>query len=330
MLDRGARARLRTLGKNNADLVARHLIMAGRLIDDEPELSYAHAQAAMRRAGRVDVVREALAVTAYSTGRYAEALRELRTVRRLSGIDAHRPMEADCERGLGRPERALAIVAETDTSELSEEDSTELAIVASSARADLGEHEAGLLVLESPLVEKVTRPDLTRRLAVVRAERLEELGRTDEAAALREAIGPEPEPEEDIVVVDLAEEYDAGEDDDVAEDRPGYDSADESTERSVDEPESDALQEPGEVGQSEEVEPSGAPQATDAAELAGDADQSSGPEITEDDTSVKEDDAASVKEDDTPVEQSTAPVGDAAPAGEQSSADVDGAGEDPQ
>ncbi|PFG38347.1 hypothetical protein ATJ97_0821 [Georgenia soli] len=203
MLDREARARLRTLSKNNADLVARHLVMAGRLIDEDPAAAYEHAQAAMRRAGRVDVVREALAVTAYATGNYAEALRELRTVRRLSGIDAHRPMEADCERGLGRPERALTIVAESDPKKLSEHDRVELAIVASGARADLGENEAGLLVLESSLVGKVTQPELQRRLDLVRADRLEELGRTDEAAALREAAGPEPELEEEIVVIDL-------------------------------------------------------------------------------------------------------------------------------
>ncbi|MPV38863.1 hypothetical protein [Georgenia subflava] len=206
MLDRGARARLRTLGKNNADLVARHLVMAGRLIDHEPDVAYEHAQAAMRRAGRVDVVREALALTAYATGNYAEALRELRTVRRLSGIDAHRPMEADCERGLGRPERALSIVAETDPKSLSEEDRVELAIVASGARADLGEHEAGLLVLESALVGRITQPELERRVSLVRAERLDELGRADEAQAVRAAAGPEPE--EDIVVMDLGDDED--------------------------------------------------------------------------------------------------------------------------
>ncbi|WP_341360689.1 hypothetical protein V5H98_05855 [Georgenia sp. M64] len=205
MLDRTARTRLRTLGKTNADLVARHLVMAGRLLDTDPETAYEHAQAAARRAGRVDIVREGVAVTAYATARYAEALRELRTVRRLSGIDAHRPMEADCERGLGRPERALAIVAETDVSKLTEDDRVELAIVASGARADLGENEAALMVLESALVERVADPALRSRLALVRAERLDELGRTEEAQALRAEVGPEPIDDEEIVVHDLAE-----------------------------------------------------------------------------------------------------------------------------
>ena len=214
MLDRTARTRLRTLGKTNAELVARHLVMAGRLLDTEPEAAYEHAQAAARRAGRVDIVREGVAVTAYATERYAEALRELRTVRRLSGIDAHRPMEADCERGLGRPERALAIVAETDVLALSQEDRVELAIVASGARADLGEHEAALMVLESALVDRVTDPELQNRLALVRAERLEELGRQDEADALRADVGPEPiDDDEEIVVLDLADSDDEESDD---------------------------------------------------------------------------------------------------------------------
>lgn len=206
MLDRAARGPLRTLSKNNADMVARHLVMAGRLIDLDPEMAYQHAQAAQRRAGRVDVVRESLALTAYATGRFAEALRELRTVRRLSGIDAHRPMEADCERGLGRPERALAIVAETDMKKMSEADRVELSIVASGARADLGENEAGLLVLESQILDDVKDPELLRRLKLVRADRLTELGRTAEADALRDEAGPEPEPEDEIVVFDVAEE----------------------------------------------------------------------------------------------------------------------------
>ncbi|MFC7406957.1 hypothetical protein [Georgenia alba] len=208
MLDRGARARLRTLGKTNADIAARHLVMAGRLIDEDPEVAYRHAQAAQRRAGRVDVVREALALTAYATGRYAEALRELRTVRRLSGIDAHRPIEADCERGLGRPERALAVVAEARTAGLAPADRVELAIVASGARADLGEHEAGLLALEGPLVRDVTDAGLRRRLDAVRADRLEELGRTGEAESIRDALGPDPDDleEEDVRLLEVSDE----------------------------------------------------------------------------------------------------------------------------
>lgn len=99
-LDKEARARLRTLTKENAEFVGRHLVMAGELIDDDPELAYEHAQAALRRGGRVDIVREAVAIAAYRTERYAEALKEFRTVRRLNGSSEHLALMADCERGL--------------------------------------------------------------------------------------------------------------------------------------------------------------------------------------------------------------------------------------
>ena len=55
-------------------------------------------------------VREAVAMTAYAAGKYGEALREFRTYRRISGSNVHLPMMADCERGLGRPDRALDLI----------------------------------------------------------------------------------------------------------------------------------------------------------------------------------------------------------------------------
>ena len=186
MLDRAARTRLRTLSKGNADHVAKHLVMAGRLIDVDPEAAYDHSLEAMRSAGRVDIVREAVALTAYATGRYAEALREVRTVRRLSGVDAHPAIEADCERGLGRPERALAVVAEAKTRELPLAEAVEVTIVESGARADLGELDAALLVVER-LLPSVPAGEPRVRLLLVQADHLEALGRQDDAAAARRA-----------------------------------------------------------------------------------------------------------------------------------------------
>ncbi|HLS24998.1 MAG TPA: hypothetical protein VK063_03910 [Beutenbergiaceae bacterium] len=202
-LDRSVRARLRTLSKNNADQVARHLVVAGSVIDSDPELAYAHAQAASRRAGRVDVVREAVALTAYALGRYAEALRELRTVRRLSGEDLHRAIEADCERGLGRPERALALAAEAPSG-MSTTERVELAIVESGARLDLGEPEAALLALEEVAGEG--GPIERVRVAEHRAAVLEALGRDAEASRLRAKL---PREDEDVVFMELPAEHSA-------------------------------------------------------------------------------------------------------------------------
>lgn len=199
-LDRSVRGRLRTLSKENAEGVARHLVMAGRLLDTDPEEAYRHAQAAVRRAGRVDVVREAAGITAYRTGRYAEALRELRTVRRLSGSDEHLPLMADCERGLGRPERAIALAQEDAARDLPPDIRAELAIVVSGARLDLGQPDAAVAVLRG-LTGRVS-VEQAQRVTSALADALEAAGRPDEAERLRARL---PEPEDDVVVHDLEE-----------------------------------------------------------------------------------------------------------------------------
>ena len=52
---------------------------------------------------RAATIRELLGLTAYELGRWEEALRELRTFRRLSGDTDHMPVEMDCLRALRRP-----------------------------------------------------------------------------------------------------------------------------------------------------------------------------------------------------------------------------------
>ncbi|WP_278237201.1 hypothetical protein [Isoptericola sp. AK164] len=213
-LHKDARERLRGLSKENAERVGAHLVMAGRLLDADPEAAYAHAQAAVRRAGRVDVVREAAGIAAYRTGRFAEALRELRTVRRLNGSSEHLPLMADAERGLGRPERAIALAASEEARTLDAETRTELAIVVSGARSDLGEHDAALVVLDRiPAAER--KGDLGLRVLQARAVALESAGRTDEAAtvlagidpeALQRAVGGGEMPADDVVVFDAYDE----------------------------------------------------------------------------------------------------------------------------
>jgi tetratricopeptide (TPR) repeat protein len=204
-LDRTVRARLRTLSKENAEDVGRHLIMAGNLMDTDPELAYRHAMVAASRGGRVDVVREAAALTAYATGRYAEALREFRTVRRLNGSSDHLPLMADCERGLGRPERAIALAQESEAATLSPGGRIELAIVVAGARADMGDKDAALVSLKRLTT---TDPELRARIDEATASILRELGRDEEAAALEPAALPvtDTADDEDVIVYDTFEE----------------------------------------------------------------------------------------------------------------------------
>ncbi|MGY4642169.1 tetratricopeptide repeat protein [Cellulomonas sp. URHB0016] len=250
-LDKSVRGRLRTLSKDNADGVGRHLVMVGRLLDSEPELAYEHAQAAVRRAGRVDVVREAAGLAAYRTGRYAEALRELRTVRRLNGSSEHLPIMADCERGLGRPERAIALAQEPEAATLDVDGQVELAMVVSGARLDLGQAEAAVAAVSTPAVRAAVGV-LAARVAQARAAALEADGRPDDAVAelapysvaeLASAAG-DVEEEDEIVVFDLDEsddESDDGIDDEVLADdhvgddeEDGVDDADEDLEAGAD------------------------------------------------------------------------------------------------
>ena len=207
-LDRDALRALTTLSGPNRDIVARHLVMAGQLIDLDPEAAYQHAQAAVSRAGRVDVVREAAALTAYASGRYEEALREVRAVRRMRGDSSLRAVEADAERGLGYPEKAVEIIDATDASSLDLAEQVELVLVSSGARADLGQSDVGLVIVDDALAALPSSVDdeLRRRLMEVKAERLTELGRDDEAA---EVIAAMPVIAEDAEIIDVALYQDA-------------------------------------------------------------------------------------------------------------------------
>ena len=206
-LDPDARGRLRTLSKDNADDVARHLVMAGRLIDDDPELAYRHAQVALARGGRVDIVREAAAITAYATGRYAEALREFRTVVRLNGTIEHLPLMADCERGLGRPARVLELAASSEAASLIGDPKTELQIVVAGARADMGEYDAALHALDT--ISGVST-EMLERIAAARSlvVEMKDPGALTEAPAPGGQIDGADSLDEEVFVYDLEDEMD--------------------------------------------------------------------------------------------------------------------------
>lgn len=182
-LDKDVRAELSSLGPYMSKEVARHLVMVGRLIDDEPETAWLHAAAARGRGARLAAVREAVGIAAYRTGRYAEALAELRTVRRLTGSNVHLPVMADCERGIGRPERALALATSPEASTLDASGRIELRIVAAGARMDLGQADAAVLTLRIPELDSKAPAPWLARLRSAYADALDVVGRHEEARA---------------------------------------------------------------------------------------------------------------------------------------------------
>ena len=199
--------------------------MAAELADD-PEQGRAYALAAKRLAARVGVVREACGIAAYQTGRWAEALSELRAARRMTGRNDYLPIMADCERALGRLDRALALVREASTVDLDRATQIELRIVESGIRRDQGLPDAATLVLQVPELTRGRLRPWSARLFYAYADALLAAGRADEARdAFARAAEADTEGETDaarrldqldgIEFDDLEDDDDGLEDDDL-------------------------------------------------------------------------------------------------------------------
>ncbi|WP_285796202.1 Replicase polyprotein 1ab [Micromonospora sp. NBRC 107095] len=161
--------------------MARHLVATGQLIDEDPAEALAHALAARRLASRISAVREAVGLAAYHAGEWQSAIAELRTYHRMSGLQSHLAVLADCERALGRPERAIDLFRGADREKLDQAVAIELLIVAAGARGDLGQKDAAVAMLQVPdLTSEATVP-WTARLRYAYADALLAVGRRDEA-----------------------------------------------------------------------------------------------------------------------------------------------------
>jgi hypothetical protein len=91
------------------------------------------------------------------------------------------PLIADCERGVGRPEKAIELSRSPEAAELTGEDADELRIVVAGARADLGQLEQALAVLGSPQPDPAAVGSTAARLNYAYADTLLALDRTAEA-----------------------------------------------------------------------------------------------------------------------------------------------------
>lgn len=180
-LDAAVRQDLRGLQKDTAESVARHLVAAGSLVDDDPQQALAHARYARQRASRVAVVREAAGIAAYHAGEWAEALGDLRAARRMGNGPGHLAVMADIERALGRPERALDLARDPEAAGLDAAQSIELKIVAAGARRDLGELDAAVVALQIPDLDATRRDPWSARLFYAYADNLLAAGREAEA-----------------------------------------------------------------------------------------------------------------------------------------------------
>ncbi|MFP8888089.1 tetratricopeptide repeat protein [Streptomyces mangrovi] len=175
------RQELMSLPKTLAEDVARNLVMVAKLLDEDAEQAYGYAKVALRLASRVAAVREAAGFAAYGVGKYAEALAEFRAARRMTGSSHLWPVMADCERGLGRPEKALAMAGEPEVQKLDKAGQVEMRLVAAGARRDMGQAEAAVVTLQSPELASNSVQPWTARLRYAYADALLAVGREEEA-----------------------------------------------------------------------------------------------------------------------------------------------------
>lgn len=242
-LDREVRSELSSLARPVAEEVARRLIATGQLLDDDPELALAHALVARRKASRIAVVREAAGLAAYHAGEWQTALGELRTYHRMTGRQTHIAVIADCERALGRPEKAIDLFRTADREKLTAEEIVELLIVAAGARGDMGQHDAAVAMLQVRELTSAPEAVWAARLRYAYADALLRAGRREEA---REWFARAADLDEDLAT-DAAERLleldgivlDGDEDDDEDDERALADDSDEDEDDADDRDEDD-------------------------------------------------------------------------------------------
>lgn len=184
MLSRDEKERLRGLSKEHAENIGLHMLAAYSLEETDPEAALEHAQWIVRQASRIDLTRETLALIAYRTGDYKLALREFRTAYRMNGFNDYLPFMADCERGLGEPEKAIEMATSDDARYLRGESKAEMFLVYAGALADLGKYDKAVEVAHA--LAHAQGVGGAYRMRAVQAEQYfnEESGNEDAARAL--------------------------------------------------------------------------------------------------------------------------------------------------
>ncbi|MEU8361778.1 hypothetical protein AB0C27_37740 [Nonomuraea sp. NPDC048882] len=294
-LDKEVLEELRSLPGDLADLVGRHLVAAERALEeDDPDQAHEHTKVARRFAARIGVVREAAGIVAYRAGHFSEALSDLRAARRMTGSEAYLPVMADCERGLGRPERAIDLVRSPEAERLDRDGRIELTIVESGARRDLGQHDAAVITLQRlPELRDPQPKPWSARLAFAYADALADAGHQEAATEwFGRAMAFDEDGETDAaeryaeltgaVIEDVEEDYDeeagldgaADDEDELDEDFDGDDVSEISAaEDEDDDDDAAALAEAGDLLESDDVQDE-APEQDESVVVSADSDES--------------------------------------------------------
>ena len=131
---------------------------------------FGKAAGALRRAKelapRAATVREMLGLSAYALEQWQEALRELRTYRRLTGTTDHMAVEMDCLRALGKTEGIDKTWESFNELGGSREAEDEIRVVYASALLEQGERERAWAVIKPGRLVGDPSESMLRRWAV--------------------------------------------------------------------------------------------------------------------------------------------------------------------
>lgn len=154
VLPREVQEDLKSLKTGIRAKVERYLAAARLAIEDDPDKAYEYAVEAGKLGGRSPVVREAVGICAYNVGDFKQARLELQAAVRMGGRSDLLPVIADCERAMGRPDKAIELLTTPEAVALEGEAEAERLLVLAGARGDSGQAAAALATLR-PAAEQV-------------------------------------------------------------------------------------------------------------------------------------------------------------------------------
>lgn len=185
---------IRSTPKDRREPALNHLSRAMESFVDE---RYPSACTDLRKAKELSprsaTIRELLGLSAYRSGKWEEALRELRTFRRITGDLIHYPVEMDCLRALDRPEDVIKSWERLSEYDISATINNEARVVYASFLLDQGRpRDAWPVIKPGRLVAAPTSGELRRWFVAARVAY--EAGDEDAARRLVAALD-EQEPD---------------------------------------------------------------------------------------------------------------------------------------
>ena len=179
----------RTAPKARREPALTHLSKAvSEYADGRFAAAYNELKRAKDLAPQAATIRELLGLSAYNLEKWEEALRELRTFRRISGETTQMPVEIDCLRALGRTEDAEKTFQQLRTLDPRPETDDEARVVFASSLLDRGLIADAWRVIKPGRLVANPRPSTLRRWYVA-ARVANAAGDLDAAQRFVAAIG---------------------------------------------------------------------------------------------------------------------------------------------